>query len=30
MSEQQEFAPHIVDLLEPFGCCEASRKQQTT
>ena len=25
MSEQQEFATHIVDLLEPFGYCEARR-----
>jgi DNA transformation protein and related proteins len=23
MSEQQDFATHIVDLLEPFGYCEA-------
>ena len=25
MSEQQDFATHIVDLLEPFGYCEARR-----
>ena len=25
MSEQQEFATHIVDLLEAFGPCEARR-----
>jgi DNA transformation protein len=26
MSEQQDFATHIVDLLEPFGYCEARRR----
>ena len=25
MPEQQDFATHIVDLLEPFGYCEARR-----
>ena len=25
MTEQQEFATHIVDLLDPFGPCEARR-----
>lgn len=25
MSEPQEFATHIVDLLDPFGPCEARR-----
>ena len=25
MPEQQDFATHIADLLEPFGYCEARR-----
>jgi TfoX/Sxy family transcriptional regulator of competence genes len=25
MSEQQDFATHIADLLEPFGYCESRR-----